>query len=459
MFLQTNEINDKDIYEENMNKNKKLLKVVLLSLGLCWMQVYSAFGMTNTSEEERFLTQSSTGIRDDENVFGMTNEHWSPIKISCFGKISLPNNLKYVCPFDIGILETQTKNVYGIQSALLCAKSENLYGIQCSFGRNIIENKFMGIQISGFCSDNGSFSEKENQNSKILGVNVAGFYSRENDFSGIKTVGLFSRNYNFNGLQVSGGYSNSENFNGVQVSGLYTKSNIFYGLGISSLLNTKKFHGIGVGIFGNGAEEFFSGFQISSLFSVCGEYKFDYDFCFARGKNENIKISSGTFYGLQAGGLISKSENMYGIKLAGLVSDTNKEFRGISVGGLSSYSGSGLGLSVSIIYSANYYGKFYGLIASGILTYCENMKGLQVSFANTSNDITGFQIGGINYVSNNLTGAQMGIFNEAENIIGAQVGVFNYCKNLKGVQIGLLNYLDNSKIFGIKILPLINFAL
>jgi hypothetical protein len=429
----------------NISNIRTSSRILSLGLILCILQVSNIF---------------AENIEVNQNNQNNINapKYWSPIKISLYGKLSLPYNLNCVSPLDIGCIGTMTKNVYGIQTSGLYTKADNIYGIQCSAGRNIITNKLIGIQVSGFCSDEGIIFDNVVQKNEIYGAQISGLYSKGHNFSGIQTTGLFSKIDNFNGAQISGLSSDAKNFNGLNISGLYSKSNIFYGLGISGLLNTNRFHGIGIGASGNGAYEIFSGMQISSLFSVCGEYKFDYDLCFVKQKNNDVKIAAGTVYGLQVAGLISKSENMHGIEIGGLVSDCNKEFCGISIGGLSSYAGQGLGLCVSSIYSANYYGKFQGLLASGIMTYSEYLKGLQFSFINSASNVAGLQIGVINYVSCNLTGSQVGIFNEAENVCGAQIGVLNYCRTLKGIQIGFLNHLGNPGMLKIKIVPLINFC-
>jgi hypothetical protein len=373
----------------------------------------------------------------------------------------LPYNLDYVSPFDIGCLGTISKNVWGFQTAGLYTKAENIYGLQVSLGRNVLTNKLIGIQIAGIGTDEGTIFDDKKQTSEILGIQVAGLYSKEHDFCGIQADGIFSKTDNFCGIQTVGLTSRTKNFNGLQISGLYSESEIFYGIGISSLLTTNRFHGIGIGLVKNESSQFYSGTQISSLFSICGDNKFDYDLGFIKEKNttdNNIKVDSGTVYGLQAAGLVSKSTNLYGIKIGGFVSDCDRKLYGISIGGLSSYNGSGVGLCISSIYSANYRGQFYGLLASGVLTYSEYMKGLQISPINIASNVSGMQIGGINYISNNLRGLQIGAFNESENVYGVQIGVFNYCRTLKGLQIGVINNLENASILKLNIIPLINFC-
>ena len=427
-----------------------------------------------------------------------TNNDWSLLKISFYGKLSLPYNLTWVSPLDVGCLGTITKNVLGVQAAGLYTKADNIYGLQCSGGRNVVTNRLVGFQVSGLCSDEGTIFDDKAQNNKIFGVQAAGLYTKGHNFDGIQTVGLFSKTDNFWGIQAVGIGSESKNFNGLQVSGLSSSSEIFYGIGIcGGVLKSNKFHGLGIGAIGNFASKSYSGIQISSLFSVCGDYKFDYDLGFIKEKiaadenddNHSVKVSTCTVIGLQLAGLISKSENIYGIEIGGFVSDCDKKMCGISIGGLSSYSGSGAGLCVSSLYSASYgpvtktlffnnmfnkkvknknpislseqfqyRGEFYGLLLSGVMTYAEYMKGLQIAAINTASNVSGIQLGGINCVSNNLRGLQLGAFNEAENVYGVQLGILNYCRTLKGLQIGVINHLANPTILKSQIIPLLNFC-
>lgn len=98
----------------------------------------------------------------------------------------------------------------------------------------------------------------------------------------------------------------------------------------------------------------------------------------------------------------------------------------------------------------------------------QEMKGASLGFLNwMSGDMTGANLGAVN-ITNNVKGANLSFVNYSEGNtmvdLGAanfsdtstvQVGIFNKTAKIEGVQVGLINCADNGFF---KCFPLINFA-
>ena len=55
----------------------------------------------------------------------------------------------------------------------------------------------------------------------------------------------------------------------------------------------------------------------------------------------------------------------------------------------------------------------------------------------------GLQVGAANFATEEIYGAQVGVFNYAEEVHGVQIGVINRTDELHGLQLGLLNMADD----------------
>ncbi len=66
------------------------------------------------------------------------------------------------------------------------------------------------------------------------------------------------------------------------------------------------------------------------------------------------------------------------------------------------------------------------------------------TFYNYAENYTGLQWGWVNYASESMTGAQLGIVNISGTMKGLQWGTVNYCKDLTGLQLGLVNWAEHS---------------
>lgn len=143
---------------------------------------------------------------------------------------------------------------------------------------------------------------------------------------------------------------------------------------------------------------------------------------FCLGKRTFEAPNKVTYYGLTLGFVhasMSKNDVMR------MFCDEQCNFRGASVQLFSQLNG----------------GRVDGLSASGLVTFQEDVRGIQLSgLANDTSTLKGAQVAlGINLATKEATGVQVGILNIAEE--------------LKGVQIGLINVNRAGWVF-----PLINFS-
>jgi hypothetical protein len=96
-------------------------------------------------------------------------------------------------------------------------------------------------------------------------------------------------------------------------------------------------------------------------------------------------------------------------------------------------------------------------LSVGILNYAETYKGLQWAFVNyTEGNFSGWQGGpffgllasALNYTGGEMTGLQIGLVNYAGNLTGLQLGIVNYAAEADaGVQIGLVNIMPENEWF------------
>lgn len=77
------------------------------------------------------------------------------------------------------------------------------------------------------------------------------------------------------------------------------------------------------------------------------------------------------------------------------------------------------------------------------LSQAGHATGAQIALVTSNDQLTGAQIGAVNFSWGKVVGAQIGIYNQAKRIVGAQIGLLNYTKNLHGVQLGLFNISEN----------------
>ncbi|WP_066219704.1 LA_2272 family surface repeat-containing protein [Formosa haliotis] len=81
--------------------------------------------------------------------------------------------------------------------------------------------------------------------------------------------------------------------------------------------------------------------------------------------------------------------------------------------------------------------KSNGIQIAGLLNEATYSNGIQIALSNSTEYMTGLQIGGANYAN--------------EKMVGLQIGIWNKSKNTKGIQLGLWNINEKRK------LPIINW--
>ena len=151
--------------------------------------------------------------------------------------------------------------------------------------------------------------------------------------------------------------------------------------------------------------------------------------------------TAGDLTGLQVAGVYNGvGHTVRGVQVAGFLNDAKGDVRGIQAAGLANRAG----------------GFVEGLQVAGIANLGRDMPGLvgaQVAaFYNAANTMEGLQMGLLNYAGN-IEGAQIGFINGADDVRGFQIGLFNATRRLHGVQIGLSNYIEQS---GLQWFPIVN---
>ncbi|MCP4137197.1 MAG: ankyrin repeat domain-containing protein [bacterium] len=210
--------------------------------------------------------------------------------------------------------------------------------------------------------------------------------------------------------------------------------------------------GIQLSGLGNYNEALFTGFQFGGLLNVSGRlYGVQASLLFNSNKSD--------LYGLQFGLINITWDNLYGAQLPGLFNLVKDDLEGFQIGAING------GEDVS------------GFQIGGICNVVDDLAGVQISPCNISfGDMEGAQILGlVNYVDDDITGFQLGLLCNAtdedlfglqfgvvnlvmedmdigqvgalvnyvdDTATGIQVGAFNYAERIKGVQIGIINFAE-----------------
>ncbi len=110
-------------------------------------------------------------------------------------------------------------------------------------------------------------------------------------------------------------------------------------------------------------------------------------------------------------GIGSSTDEVYGVQLDLVMAQTRYDLRGVS--------------------------------AAWLISLAEDVTGAQWAAFAKNTHLTGAQMGLINISTRQVTGAQIGFYNQAENMNGLQFGFVNYAKQIYGLQIGILNIAEN----------------
>ena len=69
--------------------------------------------------------------------------------------------------------------------------------------------------------------------------------------------------------------------------------------------------------------------------------------------------------------------------------------------------------------------KSNGIQIAGFLNEATYSNGIQIALSNSTNYMTGLQVGGANYAYEKMTGLQIGIWNQSKKTKGIQLGLWN----------------------------------
>ncbi|MCK5800000.1 MAG: hypothetical protein KAI47_22575 [Deltaproteobacteria bacterium] len=222
--------------------------------------------------------------------------------------------------------------------------------------------------------------------------------------------------------------------------GWNTRARFFYGIGQFALHANQArsfIGGVQLGLYGSYAKEFAGLFQIGPL--------------------NDAKV----FMGLaQIGGWNVHRRKFAGLGQLGLFNESSGNLiAAFQIGGYNRVHGTFYGaLQIGVV---NHTGKreVLGPVQVGLLNWATHdltsalgqfgvgnvvdhtFQGpFQVGVYNTAEIFYGAaQIGGFNYIGDEILGAQIGIANLARSVSGVQIGLFNYARKLQGLQIGLVN--------------------
>jgi len=241
-----------------------------------------------------------------------------------------------------------------------------------------------------------------------LGIGVVAEYQLSGISIGILGAGA---GRDMDGINIGGlGAGAGQNMTGVNIGGLGA------GAGQNVI-------GLNIGGLGAGAGQNAVGVNIALLGAGAGQNLYGITIA-GLGAGAGQNVSGITFGGLAAGA----GQNMTGINLGGLAVGAGQELRGLSV--------AVLGVGAPTVKGVT--------LAGGVIGGME-ITGLSVAIAHVRIENDGV-----------LTGLTAAAFPYIKGLLkGISLGVFNYAYEVSGIQIGLLNYVaDNPP--GLKILPLFN---
>ena len=168
--------------------------------------------------------------------------------------------------------------------------------------------------------------------------------------------------------------------------------------------------------------------------------------------------------GLRLSLLYGECDNFKGLDI-GLINRTNGDFSGFAIGGGNIVDGTVHGVQLGLV---NWNGN-------GRVVWDKRSIGAQLGFVNFSDTFCGLQSGYVNVSGSKFTGVQHGFVNSANDfeglqcgswlifgvnmafgdVTGCQIGLVNYANTMvKGLQIGIVNVIANNG--WMPVLPIIN---
>jgi hypothetical protein len=287
------------------------------------------------------------------------------------------------------------------------------YGI--SFGNS---KKFTGLR----------FNFRDKRVDRIDGMNITLWKADENEGSIMRgiSLGVIPEAGDMGYLQVGFGVAAEHQLSGFSV-------------GILGAGSGGDMDGINIGGLGAGAGGSITGLNIGGLGAGAGQNAVGLNIALlGAGAGQNL-------YGITVAGLgAGAGQNVAGLTIGGLGVGAGQNMTGVNIGGLGVGAGQELrGLSFAILGAGS--PSIKGVTLAGFGIGGVEITGLTVAIAHVRIENDGI-----------LTGLTAGAFTYIKGLLkGVSLGIVNYAYEVSGIQIGLVNYVaDNPS--GLKILPLFN---
>lgn len=303
----------------------------------------------------------------------------------------------------------------------LYPKEYGVHGLRlnCYF----VENRYMhGVDL-GFW----------NVSEDASGLQLAIYRNETHDFGGIQLALWNAETKNVGGVQFATVSTDAENVTGLQLTGLVGKARAVSGFQIGGLSAESEsetdecwMKGVQMGLYEARAENM-AGVQLGGVFT---ESSWNAD-----GVQLGLLFTESRYtHGIQLGGLTARSKETSGVQIGGLMAKSEIKSYGVLQGAvILAETGDLEGCLQLAGVSANVIGKSDGVQIGGVSTMAGSLDGLEIA-------------GIWNFVFENVSGAQIGLlYNHARYVRGLQLGLFNHCERLDGVQIGLLNTVKEAR--------------
>lgn len=273
-----------------------------------------------------------------------------------------------------------------------------------SFGNS---KKFTGLR----------FNYRDHSVESIKGVNITLWDSYDNEFAEVNGISL--------GIMPSAGYINGFQFG---IAGVAAEKELSgFSVGLIGAGCGGDISGVGIGGLGMGSGGSMSGIFLGGLGVGCGG---DISGIIVGGLGAGAGGSlSGFSFGLLG---VGAGHNVSGINIGGLGIGAGNKLTGITLGGLGAGSPSIRGLTIAGL----------GIGSTDIRGFSLAIGTIRIEDELGEGNYSGFAASAFNYIKGTQTGVSLGIV--------------NYAYQLSGFQIGLINYVRDNPDF-LKILPLVNF--
>jgi hypothetical protein len=325
-------------------------------------------------------------------------------------------------PLEKSISHVSTPLQLGVdENHYLYPKEYGVHGLRlnCYF----VENRYMHGLDLGF----------RNVSEDACGIQAAIYRNETHDFGGIQFSLWNAETKNIGGIQVATVTTDAEDLTGIQLTGLLGKARDVNGIqigGLSAVAETEtdkgRTKGVQAGLY-EARSENLAGIQLGGVFTESSWY--------ADGIQIGLLFTESRYTrGIQLGGLTARSKETTGIQLGGLMAKSEIKADGVLQGAIIlAETGALDGCFQLAGVAANVIGSADGVQAGIISTMAGSLDGLEIA-------------GVWNFVFENVHGAQIGLlYNHARYVRGLQLGLINHCERLDGVQIGLINTVKEAR--------------